>query len=513
MDPFAVGLAIVYGLAVRGGHRHEAQPAAPHRMTESTPAPSPSQRLPRGRRYAVRTLLAIATVLALLSIVAVWANRQLLNADNWATTSTALLENSAVRTAVSGYVVDQVYANVDVSGELAGALPTRLKPLAGPAAGGLRNVAQDLTDKALGLPQVQQAWRGANKLAAERFIAIAEGKSTYVRISGNTVYLDLGALVTDVGGRLGLPADLIAKIPPGAGRVAIVNSRQASAVQSVTAALRGLALVLPLLGVALFALAVGLAGGRRRETLRAVGWCLVLAGAVALVARSVVGQRVVDSVAQTDAVKPAAQATWDIGTSMLHDISWATIAIGVPVIVAAWIAGPMRPAHALRGAAAPWLRERPEIVYGIAGALVLLTIAWGPLPATRMVLPVLLMIVLVALGVAALRRQVAVEFPQATVSGAQTAWQERWTRTRASVSARFSRLGDRAAHIRDGRRPALGDGAGPAEPSGNGAPAAIPPAERIALLERLASLHERGVLSDAELAAEKAALPPAARSA
>ncbi len=473
-------------------------------MTASASASQPPPRLARGRRYAVRTTLVLGTVVAVLSIVAVWANRQLLNADNWATTSTALLENGAVRTAVSGYLVDQVYANVDVSSELAGALPARLKPLAGPAAGGLRNVAQDVTDKALQQPLVQQAWQSANRIAAERFIAIAEGKSNLVRISGNTVYLDLGALVTQVGQRLGLPATLLSRIPPGAGRVAIVNSRQASAVQGVTAALRGLAVVLPLLGLLLFALAVWLARGRRRATLRAVGWCLLAAGALTLVARSVVGQRVVDSLAQTDAVKPAAQATWSIGTSMLHDIAWAVIWAGVPVIAAAWLAGPMRPAVGLRRAAAPWLIERPEVSYGVAGALVLLVIAWGPLPATRQVVPVLVMIALVALGVAALRRQVAAEFPGATVRDAQATWQERIARARAGASERLARAREHAPHLHAGGTPPSGNGVAA---HGDGVPPALlSPADRVALLERLAALHAGGVLSDEELAAEKAAL-------
>lgn len=463
-------------------------------MTGTTESLPPA-RLPRGRRYAVRSLLVLATIAAVLSIVAVWANRQLLNADNWADTSTALLEDPAVKTAVSGYLIDQVYANVNVSEELARALPPRLKPLAGPAAGGLQNVAQDVTDKALGRPRVQQAWKEANRLAAERFVAIAEGKSTLVTISGETVYLDLRALVLDAVQRFGLPGKLAGKIPPGAGRIAIVTSRQASAVQDATAALRGLAVVLPTAAVLLLALAVALARGRRRETLRAAGWCLVLAGAVVLVARTIAGQQVVDSLARTDAVVPAAQATWSIATSMLHDVAWAVIVVGIPLIVAAWIAGPMRSAHALRGAAAPWLRERPDVAYGVAAALVLLVIAWGPIPATRMVIPILVMIGLVALGVAMLRRQVAVEFPDATVGDAHATWQARVAHARTSATQALRRPRPAADAGATGERTAPGDGA-----------AGISAADRIALLERLTALHERGALTDEELAAEKAAL-------
>jgi hypothetical protein len=456
--------------------------------------PPPPQRLPRGRRYAVRTLLVLGTVAAVLSIVSVWANRQLLNADNWADTSTALLENDAIRTQVSGYLVDAVYANVNVSAELADALPPRLKPLAGPAAGGLRNAAENVTRRALGRPRVQQAWRAANQVAAERFIAIAEGESELVTISGNTVYLDLRALLLDIVQRLGLSGRLVGRIPADAGRIAIVTSRQASAVQDVASALRGLAVVLPVAAFLLLAGAVAAARGRRREALRAVGWCLVIAGAVVLVARAVAGPRVVDSIARTDAVVPAAEATWSIGTSMLKDIAWALVLTGIPVIAAAWLAGATRPAVGLRRAAAPWLREEPALAYAVAGVLVLLLIAWGPIPATRMVVPVLVLIALVALGVAALRRQAAHEYPDATVAQAHVEWHDRFERARTSAGAALR------------RRPAVPTSAanGAAAHGDGGAP--LDAAERVALLERLAELHERGALSDEELVAEKAAL-------
>ena len=75
------------------------------------------------------------------AIVAIWANRQVLNTDNWTSTSTQLLENRTIRNQIAGYIVDQLYANVDVAGELRAALPERLQPLAGPAAGGLRQLA------------------------------------------------------------------------------------------------------------------------------------------------------------------------------------------------------------------------------------------------------------------------------------------------------------------------------------------------------------------------------------
>src|ERR1700712_3188879 len=112
-------------------------------MTDDAPPPpdAPEAPIGRGRRIAIRSLLCGATVVAVLAIFATWANRQVLNADNWSDTSAEMLNNSEVRTQVSTYLVDQVYATADVSGQVAAALPPRLKPLAGPATNSLRDLA------------------------------------------------------------------------------------------------------------------------------------------------------------------------------------------------------------------------------------------------------------------------------------------------------------------------------------------------------------------------------------
>ena len=103
--------------------------------------PAPAPRPPHPHKWLVRSMLTAATVLAVLGIFAVWVNRQVLDAGNWADTSSALLENQAIRTQVSDFLVDQVYANTDINGQVAAALPVRLRPLAGPAASGLRDLA------------------------------------------------------------------------------------------------------------------------------------------------------------------------------------------------------------------------------------------------------------------------------------------------------------------------------------------------------------------------------------
>src|SRR3954453_17844033 len=140
--------------------------------------------LPRRRRYAVRALLVGGTILLVLSTFALFANRQLLNSDNWSETSSQLLEHPEVRAQVSNYLVDQLYGDVDVPAQIAAALPPRLDPLAGPLAGGLRELSLRAANTLLGRPRVQDLWKEANRLTAQQFINIAEDKSKAVTQQG-----------------------------------------------------------------------------------------------------------------------------------------------------------------------------------------------------------------------------------------------------------------------------------------------------------------------------------------
>ena len=130
----------------------------------------------------------------------------------------------------------------------------------------------------------------------------------------------------------------------------------------------------------------------------------------ALVARSFAGDAVVGALATTEAVKPAAEAAWSISTSLLDEAASATIAYGVVLIGAAWLAGPTAWATAIRRTLAPYLRE-PRLAYGALALIALILLAWGPTPALRRAIPALALLALLALGVEVLRRQTAREFP------------------------------------------------------------------------------------------------------
>jgi len=350
------------------------------------------------------------TVLAILAIFAIWANRQILNPDNWASTSTQLLQNSDIREATSNYLVDQLYANVNVEQELKSRLPAQLAPLAGPLAGGLHDLANEAAQRALASPRVQEVWKHANRAADQSFVTIVNGGKGAVAITGGEVTLNLAAIVTNITNRLGLP-NVASKLPPSVAKLKILKSNQLKFVQDAGKALKGLALILTIIVPLLYALAIALSRGYRRRTLMTVGIAIVSAGVVVFLARNIIVSQVTDSLVKTESIRPAAHAVLEIATSRLSEIAGAFVIVGIPLIAAAWFAGPTRWAVSARRRIAPFLRERPDWTYGIVAAIMLLIFIWQPIPATGKLAGIIVFLALAIFGTYLLRRQTAAEFP------------------------------------------------------------------------------------------------------
>src|SRR3954463_13322868 len=134
----------------------------------------------RGRRRAVRALVILGSLLAFLSVFAIWTERQALNTDDWTETSGRLIQNETIREAVGNYLVDQLYENVDVEKELSDILPGDTKDLAGPVSGGLRQVAGDGASKVLESSTAQELWKSANRTTHEQLLEVLEEKGDTV---------------------------------------------------------------------------------------------------------------------------------------------------------------------------------------------------------------------------------------------------------------------------------------------------------------------------------------------
>ena len=80
-------------------------------------------------------------------------------------------------------------------------------------------------------------------------------------------------------------------------------------VQDLGNAIRHLALLFSILVPVLWALAIGLARGRRRRTLMSVGFSMVVAGVLGVVARHILQTALVNSIVHNTANRPAAPLT------------------------------------------------------------------------------------------------------------------------------------------------------------------------------------------------------------
>lgn len=415
----------------------------------------------------VPALLAVGTLVAFLTIFSVWVNRQALNTDNWTTTSTRLLENDEIDEQLATFMVTQLYANVDVDKELAKALPPEAQALAGPAAGGLRQLAQQVAERALSAPRFQSLWAEANRSAHEALLKILDGGGSFASTGEGEVTLHLGALIGEVGKQAGLPEALLEKVPPEAGDLTVLESEQISTAQKVAKLIRRLPVVLFIVLALLFGGAIYFARDRRREALRSVGFGFAVAGVLALLVRGVAGSAITGSLTTTAAVEPAAEAVWEIGTSLLVTVAWSAIAFGILLVLGAWLAGPTAPARALRREAAPYCREHRGAAYGFAAGIWVLLIAWAPIAAFRKPLGILVFAILFALGTELLRRQTLAEFPDAQ---------------RRPLSTMLARP-------LPSRSPATEPGGGMADP--------------LARIERLNTLRQEGALTEAEFEQEK----------
>ena len=106
--------------------------------------------------------------------------------------------------------------------------------------------------------------------------------------------------------------------------------------------------LLLLLVLFLYGLAIYLAHGHRRRHPPGHRRSFLLVGVLVLVIQRVTGGVVIGSLIKTDAVHPAGNAAWGIGTELLRSVAYALILYGVAGLIGAWLAGPTRLAVAAR---------------------------------------------------------------------------------------------------------------------------------------------------------------------
>jgi hypothetical protein len=369
------------------------------------------------RGVLVWCLFGLATILLFVSSLTVWSKRQLLDDQAWADSSAQLLANDEVRAAIAQKLSDALFQRVDVEAQLRERLPAQRKGTAAALAAALQNtVVPAAADRLLQRPRVQTLWENLNKRAHAGVVRVLEGKDLgkngNISTANGEVTLDLRPAITRLATRLGLEDKLKANADPNAGQLVIMKSSQLEAAQTAVKILNALSSLLAIAVLALYALAIYLAQGRRRLLLGATGASLVFVGLVLASLRRFLGGVIVDSLVKTEANKHPVSVIWSIETSVLRDIAIILIVYGALVLLATAMAGPNRPAVAFRRWLAPSFRHHPIVVWTTALFLFLILLAWGPTAGDRRLLGVAILAATTAIAIEALRRQTLREFPE-----------------------------------------------------------------------------------------------------
>jgi hypothetical protein len=412
-----------------------------------------------------RILAVLGVLLALLSLLAGYIRFQGLDTETVSETAGELIADDEIRDQVAASLVDSLYANIDVAAALEQRLPSDQKGLAGPAAAGLREFSERAATRMLERPRVQEVWVNTVTRAHTQLINVLDDDVGPLSTEEGAVVLDLQPLVIQLGERVAVVGNVAERLGPDAGRVEIMEADQLETAQDLTQILKFLGSWLWVLPIALWAIALFIAGDRRRSILRTIAVGTILAGLLVLVLRRLGGSFLVDELVPSTTVQPAAHDAWDILTAQLRDGGFTFVGLGVILLVSLWLTGTSRSGVSTRKELAPYL-VRPEIAFGVAGGLFLLLLWWSPTVQTTRVPLMIAAALVLGFAVELLRRQTAREIPEPPPPDLGGSARRAMGRVRGGTAEE----------------------------------------DRLAAMERLGRLREQGVLSDEEFAAEKAKL-------
>lgn len=318
----------------------------------------------RARWTGASLLLVVALLLSPLAVVAAWVDSEVSDTGRYVQTVAPLASDPAVQAAVTDRLTGRVVENVDVeavtaalSGALAdaGAPPAvvdRSQALAGPLSAAVTNVVHGVVDRVVTGDVFAAVWETANRRAHAAVVAmLTGGDGGALSTQGDTVRLDLGPVVDEVTKRLADAGfEKAAAIPTPDRQITLFETEKLSEAQAAVRVLDVMGTWLPVLTVAVAALAVWTAPAHRTMLLvTAAGTGVAMV--VLLVGLAVVRRVYLDAVPASSVPPDAAAAIYDTFVRFLRDSTRTLIVVAVITALAAYLYGPGRTARAVRSLA------------------------------------------------------------------------------------------------------------------------------------------------------------------
>ncbi|MCX4737500.1 hypothetical protein [Streptomyces antibioticus] len=317
------------------------------------PVHEPRHRL---RSFGSALLIILASLLALLSVVAVWTNSIVRDTDRYVATVAPLASDPDVQQAVTRRVTDAVVQRIDVDGlvdELSDAAAERGVPpraatliggLTGPISSGLKELVGSTVERVVSSPAFETIWTDANRRAHAAVDKALTGQAGgAVSLKNNQVAIDIGPIVQQVKERLvdaGFGA--AARIPEVQTDFVVVEGDSVGKIKTYLRVLEILGTWLPVITVLVAAAGVFLAAHRRRALIGAALGVLV-AMVVLGVALTVFRAIYLDHL-PAGASEAAAGSIYDALVRFLRSGIRAVGALALVTALGAFFVGPSRPA-------------------------------------------------------------------------------------------------------------------------------------------------------------------------
>jgi hypothetical protein len=354
--------------------------------TSTHPRPRPRWR----RAVPAAALIVIGALLAPVTVVAVWAEREASSTEAFVETFAPLARDGSVQALVASRTVAVINERLDVS-QLTGTvfdgiaqldLPPRAKDALGalqaPATAGIEGLITSTVDRFVASEQFAELWDRLLRTGHTQMVASLRGdRDAAVSIGGDgAIGIQLGPVVAEVKSRLierGLT--FAARIPSVDRTLVIATSDAAVRAQTAFAVVQIVAGWLPWILVATIGLGVVTAHRRARAlTLAAVGVAVTMI--VTLVAVGVGRVQTVHALAPDLMPRNAARTIYDGVVAFVASAAVAGTVLALSVALVSWYAGSSSSARTVRGSfvrAAGSLRAAAEqrgLTTGRVGVLV-----------------------------------------------------------------------------------------------------------------------------------------------
>jgi hypothetical protein len=233
------------------------------------------RRRPGAGRWALSlALVVLASLLAVVAVVARYARSELLDTDRYVATVSPLAEDPDVQQAIGRVVTREIFTRLDVEQLAEDALaqltelgaPELVVSLATPIADQVEGFVRDEVDSALASDSFAQLWDQANAAAHAQVVAVLTGEvEGAVSFDDGAVTVDLGAVVAAVKERLVDRGFTLAQnIPEVDTTFTLVESDGLDSAQAWVRRLDRAATILPWIILVLAGAAVLVAPDRRR---------------------------------------------------------------------------------------------------------------------------------------------------------------------------------------------------------------------------------------------------------